>query len=86
MLSSGLSTERAVAVNIEFTRAFVQMRGVLAANKELARRFAELESRLDQRSATQDKAIATITSAIREMMKPPMRRSRGIGCTAKLDE
>src|ERR1700734_3892792 len=37
MLSSVLSTERAVAVNIEIMRAFVRMRSVLAANKELAR-------------------------------------------------
>jgi hypothetical protein len=56
MLSSVLSTERAVAVNIEIMRAFVRMRGVLAANKELARRFAELEARLDKRTAKQDEA------------------------------
>jgi phage regulator Rha-like protein len=86
MLSSVLSTERAVAVNIEIMRAFVRMRGVLAANKELARRFAELESRLDKRTAKQDKAIAAILSAIRELMNPTMRPNRGIGFTAKFDE
>jgi len=85
MLSSVLSTERAVAVNIEIMRAFVRMRSVLAANKELARRFAD-ETRLDKRNATQDKAIAAIMSAIRELMNPPIRRTRGIGFTAKLDE
>jgi hypothetical protein len=55
-LSSVLSTERAVAVNIEIMRAFVRMRSVLAANKELAQRFAELEARLDKKAAVQDKA------------------------------
>ncbi len=86
MLSSVLSTERAVAVNIEIMRAFVRMRSVLAANKELAQRFAELESRLDKKTAVQDKAIAAIMSAIRELMNPPIRLSRGIGFTAKFDE
>jgi len=86
MLSSVLSTERAVAVNIEIMRAFVRMRSVLAANKELAQRFAELESRLDKKTAVQDKAIAPIMSAIRELMNPPIRLSRGIGFTAKFDE
>jgi hypothetical protein len=82
MLSSVLSSERAVAVNIEIMRAFVRMRGVLAANKELAQRFAELETRLDKRAAMQDKAIAATMSAIRELMNPPIRRKRGIGFTA----
>jgi hypothetical protein len=85
MLSSVLSTERAVAVNVEIMRAFVRMRVVLAANKELARRFAELEARLDKRTAKQDKAIAAIMSAIRELMNPTLRRTRGIGFTAKVD-
>jgi len=89
MLSSVLSTERAVAVNIEIMRAFVRMRGVFAANKSLARRFAELETRigrLDKKTARQDEAIAAIMSAIRELMNPPIRRTRGIGFTAKFDE
>ena len=86
MLSSVLSTERAVSVNIEIMRAFVRMRSVLAANKELARRFAELETRLDKKAVVQDKAIAVIMSAIRELMNPPIRRTRGIGFTAKFDE
>jgi hypothetical protein len=89
MLSSVLSTERAVAVNIEIMRAFVRMRGVLAANKELARRFAELEARLgrlDKKTMRQDEAIAAIMSAIRELMNPPIRHTRSIGFTAKLDE
>ena len=89
MLSSVLSTERAVAVNIEIVRAFVRMRGVLAANRALARHFAELEARigrLDKKTARQDEAIAAIMSAIRDLMNPPIRRTRGIGFTAKFDE
>jgi hypothetical protein len=39
-------------------RAFVQLREVLASNKELARRFAQLETRLDKKLTTHDEAIA----------------------------
>jgi len=45
-----------------------------------------LETRLDKKTAIQDKAIAAILSAIRELMNPPIRRTRGIGLTAKFDE
>jgi hypothetical protein len=56
MLSSVLSSKRAIAVNIEIMRAFVQLRGLLASNKELARRFEQLEARLDKKLADHDEA------------------------------
>ena len=71
MLSSVLRTPRAIAVNIEIMRAFVQLREVLAANKELAKQFAALEARIDRRLADQDQAIVEILHAIRELMNPP---------------
>jgi hypothetical protein len=67
MLSSVLGSERAIAVNIEVMRAFVRLRDLLASNKELAKRFAELERKL----ATHDQAIAGILDAIRQLMAPP---------------
>jgi hypothetical protein len=50
MLSSVLASERAIAVNIEIMRAFVRMRELLSSNRELARRFAQLEARIDKNS------------------------------------
>jgi hypothetical protein len=85
MLSSVLGSERAIAVNIEIMRAFVRMRELLSSNKELARRFAQLEARIDKKLAEHDEAITAILSAIRELMNPPPKR-RGIGFTANLDE
>jgi len=41
MLSSVLSSERAVLVNIEIMRAFEKLRQMLASNAELSRRFDE---------------------------------------------
>jgi hypothetical protein len=43
MLSSVLNSPQAIAVNIEFMRAFVRLREVLAGNKEMAAKLNELE-------------------------------------------
>jgi ATP-dependent Clp protease ATP-binding subunit ClpA len=86
MLSSVLGSERAIAVNIEIMRAFVRMRELLSSNKELARRFAQLEARIDKKLAEHDEAITAILSAIRELMNPPADRRRPIGFTANLNE
>ena len=86
MLSSILGSERAIAVNIEIMRAFVRMREFLSSTKELARRFAQLEARMDKKLAEHDEAITAILSAIRELMNPPAPKRRGIGFTANIDE
>ena len=84
MLSSVLNSDRAIAVNIQIMRAFVQLRELLSSNKELARRFAQLEARLDKKLAAHDEAIAAILSAIRELTHPPATKRRGIGFTADI--
>jgi hypothetical protein len=86
MLSSVLASEQAIAVNIEIMRAFVKLRELLVPNKELARRFTELEARLDKKLTEHDQAIAAILSAIRELMNPPAPKRRPIGFTADLEE
>ena len=87
MLSSVLNSDRAIAVNIEIMRAFVKLRELLVSNKELARRFAQLETRLDKKLTEQDRAIGAILAAIRELMHPkvPVPKRRAIGFTADLD-
>ena len=50
MLSSVLKSDRAVKVNIAIMRAFVQLRETLESNRELARKFAELENRVGERT------------------------------------
>jgi hypothetical protein len=50
MLSSVLKSERAVKVNIAIMRAFVQLRESLETNRELARKFSELEKRVGERT------------------------------------
>jgi ORF6N domain len=48
MLSSVLNSERAVKVNIAIMRAFVKLREALETNRELARKFSELEKRVGE--------------------------------------
>jgi hypothetical protein len=63
-----LSSPRAVEMGIYVVRAFVKLRDLLSSNRELARRFAQLETRLDKKLTEHDEAIAAILSAIRQLM------------------
>ena len=75
MLSSVLNSKRAVKVNIAIMRAFVKLRWALETNRELARKFSELERRVDKH----DEEIAAILEAIRQLMGPPEKPRREIG-------
>jgi hypothetical protein len=79
-----LNSPRAVEMSVYVVRAFVKLREVLSTNRERARRFERLESRLDSKLTEHDEAIAAILSAIRELMRPRDPPRRGIGFTAKL--
>jgi ORF6N domain len=81
-----LNSPRAVEMSVYVVRAFVKLREVLSSNRELARRFEQLESRLDSKLTEHDEAIAAILSAIRELMRPRDPPRRGIGFTAKLSD
>jgi ORF6N domain-containing protein len=75
MLSSVLHSTRAVKVNIAIMRAFVTLRETLETNRELARKFAELEKRVGKHDAK----IDAILEAIRQLMAPPAKLRREIG-------
>jgi ATP-dependent Clp protease ATP-binding subunit ClpA len=66
-------------VSVYVVRAFVELRETLATHEELAKRLAELETRLEKKLANQDQAISSILSAIRQLMASPEPRRRPIG-------
>jgi hypothetical protein len=72
MLSGILNSPRAVRVNIEIMRAFVRLRRMLAADKDLARRLDDLEKKYDSQ-------LKVVFDAIRQLMIPPMKPRRKIG-------
>ena len=75
MLSSVLRTKRAAQVNIAIIRACVRLRSLLASNKDLAVKLAELERKYE----THDKQIKAVFDAIRELMREPEKPQREFG-------
>jgi hypothetical protein len=57
-------------------------RDLLASNRQLAEKFAELERKV----GSHDQIIVGILKAIREFMHAPVPKKRPIGFTANLDE
>src|SRR5271155_5317944 len=86
MAATILNSSRAVEMSVYVVRAFVQLRELLASNKELAHRFAQLETRLDKKLTTHHEAIAAILAAIRQLMHPRVPKHRPIRFTADLQE
>jgi hypothetical protein len=72
MLSSVLNSDRAVQVNIEIMRAFVNLRRMLTSNVELAGKLKELESKYDRQ-------FRVVFDAIRRLMSPPSSARKPIG-------
>ena len=80
MAAAVLNSARAIEVSVYVVRAFVKLRELLAAHKELAKRLDELEARIEKKLATHDQAIVGILEAIRELMRPPeSTKKRPIG-------
>jgi ORF6N domain len=79
MLSSVLHSDRAVRVNIEIMRAFVQLRQMLASNADLARKLEVLEKKYDVR-------FKVVFDALRRLMSPAAKPKREIGFHVKYDD
>jgi len=67
MAANLLRSTRAVQMSLHVVRAFVRLREMVAANKELAKKLDELERRVSHH----DEAITDIVRAIRELATPP---------------
>ncbi len=70
MLSSVLRSERAIRVNIEIMRAFVELRRMQASHAGLARKLSALEKKYD-------KKFKVVFEAIRGLMAPPKLEKKG---------
>ena len=79
MAAMVLNSPRATEVSVYVVRAFVALRETLATHEELAKRLAELETRIEKKLANQDQIISSILSAIRQLMASPEPRRRPIG-------
>ncbi len=72
MLASVLKSERAIAASIQVVRAFVQLRSVLTAHVDLARKLDDLEARYDDQ-------FKLVFDTLRELLTPPAEPREPIG-------
>ena len=86
MLSTVLSSERAVAVNIEIMRTFVRVRELATTHQDLAKRLAELEVKTESLEMQHDtfsrntrNQLKQVFDALHELMTPPEPPKRPIG-------
>jgi hypothetical protein len=79
MLSSVLRSKRAIEVNIEIMRAFVRLREMLASNRELAKKLAELERKHDLKFIEHDGHLKVVFEAINQLLSPPSPPRRRLG-------
>jgi hypothetical protein len=70
MLSTVLSSQQAIEVNIMIMRAFVKLRKVLSANKDLTYLFKELKHKVDKHDVEIGLIIKTIEKMISTDKQP----------------
>ena len=75
MLSSVLSSEQAIEVNIAIMRAFVRLRRMLETNEELNRKFAAVIRKL----STHDKYFRVVFDELKKLTEKPLSSGRQIG-------
>jgi len=71
MLSSVLNSERAIHVNIQIMRAFVQFKRMLSTNRDLRRKIEAMEKKYDRQ-------FAIVFEAIKRLLEPA-KPTRAIG-------
>jgi hypothetical protein len=86
MLSSVLTSPRAIGVNIEIMRTFVRVRELAITHSDLAKRLGELEEKTESISMQHDtfscntrNQLKQVFDALRELMTPPNPPKRPIG-------
>ena len=72
MLSSVLNSRRAIEVNILIMRAFVRLRQMVVAHKDLLQKIEEMERKYDRQ-------FLVVFEAIKKLMAPPEKHSKKIG-------
>jgi hypothetical protein len=74
MLSGILRSDRAIAVNIEIMRAFVELRWVASSYVAIERRLEEIEGELSRH----DEQLKQIFMSLRQLISPPERPKRPV--------
>lgn len=99
MLPSVLNSSRAIAINIEIMRAFVQVRSMASTHQDLAKRLTELELTTERLELSHDtfsrntrNQLRQVLAALRELadkvtpLEPPDPPKRPIGFVTHEDK
>jgi hypothetical protein len=79
MLSGVLRSERAIAVNIEIMRAFVELRRAASSYAAIEKRLEELERETGAKLSQHDEQLRQIFKSLRQLISPPPRPKRRVG-------
>ena len=86
MLSGVLRSDRAIAVNIEIMRAFVELRRVAGSFEALQERLEQMELDIGARLSEHDEQLHQIFEALRQLIAPPPHEKRPVGFRIRDEE
>ena len=72
MLSSVLTSKKAVQINMQIMRAFVHLKEMISSHKELRNKIKELESKYDHQ-------FQVVFDVIKKLLEPNKKRTAKIG-------
>ena len=85
MLSGVLRSDRAIAVNIEIMRSFVELRRVATSHAALQERLEDLEREMGQRLDRHDDQLGQIFKVLHQLIAAPQRPKRPVGFRVRED-
>ncbi len=83
MLASVLNSPTAVAASLQVIKAFVRLRNILAAHKDLARRIEKLSKKTGESDKKTDTRSKAVFGLLDKLLNPPAKPKTQIGfCTS----
>jgi hypothetical protein len=79
MLSGVLRSDRAIAVNIEIMRAFIELRRAAGSFQGLQKQLDQMELDIGARLSEHDEKLRQIFEALRQLIAPPPLAKRPVG-------
>lgn len=86
MLSGVLRSDRAIAMNIEIMRVFVELRRVASLYAAITKRLEQIEQEIDARLGDHDEQLDQIFKTLRQLISPPPRPKQPVGFSPPEDD
>jgi ORF6N domain len=86
MLSGVLRSKRAIAVNVEIMRTFVELRRAAASYAAIEKKLERMERETTAKFGQHDQQLNEIFKTLRHLISPPPRPKRPIGFRLPEDE